>query len=304
MRHPARGPATAGIDGKPISPETPTPGRRHALEGGGGGGGVASLSSSVAPALWAVGWALLALSVPTFVLALTPALDARTIAGVSIWLKPWKFQFSAAVFLLTLAWAVERMPWLRDTRRLRVVSAIAIGTSIAEVVYITWRGARGEPSHFYTATLSAKLLFTAMGIAAAMLTATAVAVGVFAAHARDFFGTAVMQRAVAWGFVGGGVLALITGFTLGAHGSHWVGGTPTDAGGLPLLHWSRDGGDLRVPHFFGLHLMQALPLLAWGLEQSRITARSALHVVMVTAVAGVGLTVATFAQALAGRPWL
>ena len=76
---------------------------------------------------------------------------------------------------------------------------------------------------------------------------------------------------------------------------HWVGGVPTDAGGLPLFGWSRTGGDLRVPHFFATHVMQALPLL--GLAADRLAPRRAVPLVW----AGVGVSLlvvaATFAQA-------
>lgn len=44
--------------------------------------------------------------------------------------------------------------------------------------------------------------------------------------------------------------------------SHWIGGTESDKNGLWLFGWSRDGGDLRVAHFYSLHAMQFIPLIA------------------------------------------
>ena len=89
------------------------------------------------------------------------------------------------------------------------------------------------------------------------------------------------------------ILTLIAGFTLGSMGSHWIGGDQTDATGLPVFGWSTTGGDLRVAHFLGLHVMQALPVMA--LTGNR-------GVVLGTALFALAATVATYAMALNGLP--
>jgi hypothetical protein len=82
---------------------------------------------------------------------------------------------------------------------------------------------------------------------------------------------------------------------------HWVGGIRSDAGGLPLLGWSRTGGDLRVPHFFATHIMQALPLL--GLAADRMAPGRVAVTILAGAALSIGVVSATFWQAVQGIPF-
>jgi hypothetical protein len=86
----------------------------------------------------------------------------------------------------------------------------------------------------------------------------------------------------------------------GVAGAHTVGAA--DGGpGLPFFGWSTEAGDLRVSHFFGLHALQVLPLVA--LLLSVLVASDRLRVATITGVAtSYTLVVAfTYVQALLGQ---
>jgi hypothetical protein len=62
--------------------------------------------------------------------------------------------------------------------------------------------------------------------------------------------------------------AALVNHTVTAVGAHTVG-APDGGPGLPGVGWSTLHGDLRVPHFFGLHGVQIIPFLAWIFARRR-----------------------------------
>ena len=109
-------------------------------------------------------------------------------------------------------------------------------------------------------------------------------------------GTTPMHFAAGWGFVVSAIATTLVAGYLAQGTGHWIGGDQTDATGLPFFHWSTTGGDLRVAHFAALHIMQAVPLIAWFWPGKRI-ATAAL-------ISGIALVIGLPAQALMGLPLL
>ncbi|HEX2459183.1 MAG TPA: hypothetical protein VHJ58_03460, partial [Vicinamibacterales bacterium] len=83
-------------------------------------------------------------------------------------------------------------------------------------------------------------------------------------------------------------------------GAHTVGGV--DGGpGLPMTGWSTEHGDLRLPHFIGLHAIQALALVAVGLRRWRRPEAVRVRTVLATAVSYASLFLLLLWGALRGQ---
>ena len=206
-------------------------------------------------------------------------LDDRIITGVPAWLKPAKFAISTSIFCGTLAWLYRYLlVWPRFVRAMGWVVSVVI---VLEVAIIDLQALRGTTSHFNVGTPLDAMLFGIMGAAIAVLWLASL--GVLIALARQRFSDP------AWGWwLRMGLLTAVAGAAAGGlmirstpapietvdsthsqnAGSHTVG-APDGGPGLPGVGWSTQHGDLRVPHFFGLHGLQILPLFGWFLLRRR-----------------------------------
>jgi len=238
--------------------------------------------------------------------------DQRVVLGAPVWLKPAKFAISIAVYCLTLAAVFESIPsFVRTRRRVGSVTAVAM---LVEMVIISGQAARGTTSHFNVSTPFDATLFAIMGVAiiTQTLSTVAVAVALFRQRFED--------PSLGWSLRLGLVLA-IAGASLGGvmtrptraqlddmsqgrvavSGAHTVG-APDGGAGMPGTGWSREHGDLRAPHFFGLHALQILPLIALGLRRTSLGSEKRTRLV-VTFAASYGAFVGILCwQALSGRP--
>jgi hypothetical protein len=220
--------------------------------------------------------------------------DPRVITGAPAWLKPAKFAVSIAIYTLTLAWVFTHLPEWRRTRQ--IVGSMTAVVMVFELVIIDIQAWRGTTSHFNVATSLDAVLFSTMGAAIVIQTLTSIAVAV--ALWRQRFADRALGWALRLGFsltiagaLTGGLMTRPTTAQLDdaraatrmiVAGAHTVGAA--DGGpGLPGTGWSREHGDLRVPHFIGLHAVQMLPIVALLLRRRVSTERT---VVGLTTVAG------------------
>ena len=264
--------------------------------------GRSSLFSSLEQrhSLW---WrAALAFAVLMIACALLSLLDERTLNGVSVWSKPFKFSLSIAVYFATLAWFAPLLPnGYLEARKGRWLTMAPVVCAVFEMFYIIVQASRGQASHFNFTTPFYSVMYSLMGAGAIALVSICLWMGVVILRNRDVdspYALAVGLGLVLTFLLGGGF-----GGYLGGHMSHWVGGTSSDANGIWLMKWSRDGGDLRVAHFFGMHAMQALPMIA-ALLPNAMPRRAAIGIVIGAASLYAAGTTFTFVQALNGTPFI
>ena len=255
--------------------------------------------------VWLQSAFLLLAAIPATLIA--QQFDARMVNDINIWIKPLKFYGSTALHLATLAVLAR---FLSEKARagmgLSIVAGVSAFAAIVEIAIIVMQSARGVGSHFNFSTQLDALIYSFMGVGALLLIMPAMVVGVWLLRAP-------VTEKLTPGLKLGGGLGLTLGFilTLGIagymsaqSGGHWVDAPRTDAGGLPLFGWSREGGDLRVPHFFATHLMQALPLVGYAADKMSGNYAAAKRIVWIAAGGGLAVAFATFVQALNGQPFI
>ena len=242
-----------------------------------------------------------ALAVP---LALWFMVEAPSIESHHAAWKPFKFALSIGLFLFTMAWLT---PWLDVSPRVRTsIDWLLATTMFIEMMAIGIQAIRGRSSHFNETTLLDAVLWKTMMAAIVITSLTMLAVTLVATLRPlvDSNGSAMAPLlTLAWR--GGLWLFLfvpISGFTMGGRLSRFVGGVSNQA--LPVVHWSTTQEDFRVSHFFALHALQALLLLAVLLHELALPESTGRWVMFGAIGLGLLLIATTYVQAHLGRPFL
>jgi hypothetical protein len=206
-------------------------------------------------------------------------LDPVTITGVNGWIKPFKFLLSSAIYTATLTWLLTYVKgWQRFVQFVAWFVGVAL---IVENTLIIMQVLRGTTSHFNATTPFNAAVYSTMGLLIFMVAFLNLVVALRLVTQK------MADPVFAWSLrlgllltVAGMLVAILmttrpspsqaatmaSGHAPSAFGAHSVG--VEDGGpGLPLVGWSTVGGDLRIPHFVGLHALQVLPLIGWWLSR-------------------------------------
>ncbi|TCO65567.1 hypothetical protein [Actinocrispum wychmicini] len=239
--------------------------------------------------------------------------DDRTLLGEPIWLKPFKFSVSIAIYGFTLAWLLSLLK--RGRRTAWWMGTITSLVLVIETAVIIGQVFRGTESHFNVSTPLNDALWQVMAVSIVVLWLSNAVIGVFVLLERSVdrpmlwalrigFGLALIGMAVAFMMpppTPDQLALLKSGVKVGLIGGHSVG-VPDGGPGMPITHWSTTGGDLRIPHFVGIHALQALPLLALFLGRfSRLDTVVRTRLVLVGGFAYAGLLAIVWWQALRGQ---
>ncbi|MGW1975102.1 hypothetical protein [Streptomyces sp. NPDC001889] len=247
------------------------------------------------------------------------ATDDRTLVGSPIWLKAFKFAISFGIYGLSLAWMLSLSTRARRTGWWAGTS-VAV-TTVVEMAIIVAQVIRGRQSHYNQGTELDETLWSIMGNTIVVLWGASllIAILLFRSRLSDAASAWALRLGAAITLAGAALGFLMTfpteeqsaaedrGETPDIVGGHAVG--VADGGpGMPLTGWSTTGGDLRIPHFVGMHALQLLPLLLLGLLllASRLPRlrdeRVRLRLVLTASGVYAALIALTTWQALRGQP--
>lgn len=190
--------------------------------------------------------------------------DEKQVLNVSRWLKPMKFYFAVGLMILTMGWLLH---YLSDPKKIRRYSRMLVFTMFFENGLILLQGIRNTTSHYNVKTTFDMWVFNLMGIFILIFTITCIRICISFFRQKEFS----ISSSYCWGIrlgllffiifsVEGGLMLSLMNHTVGA---------PDGDAGLPLVNWSKDHGDLRIPHFFGIHSLQIVPLLGYYVAKSK-----------------------------------
>ncbi|MBI4939833.1 MAG: hypothetical protein HY830_03690 [Actinobacteria bacterium] len=235
------------------------------------------------------------------------------VTGLNQWDKPLKFALSTLVYAVSWSWLIGQLD--RGRRAGRLAGTVITVALFVELALITWAAATGTTSHFNVSTPLNTAVWSVMAVSITVLWGAnlVAAVMLFRTRIEDRARAVAIRWGAALSLVGLALGYLMTSPTAqqlsdfeGIAGAHTVG-TADGGPGLPVLGWSTVAGDLRIPHFVGMHALQLVPLALVVLELAarRVAAlrdvRVRVDLVRTVAAGYAGLVALVTWQALRGQ---
>lgn len=248
-----------------------------------------------------------ALAMLTLIMALSAlpllaaySLDPRQFQGENIWLKPLKFHAALVIYTGTLVVFARFLPeGMMQSSAWQIYQGVAIACIVAELLWIGGAAALGTASHFNQTGVWG-VLYGLMGLAAVTLTSLSLVMGIAIWRNAQTGLAPALHLSIALGLVLTFILTVIVAGAMAQGTGHLIG-TPVTGARVPVMGWSREVGDLRLPHFLATHALHVLPIL--GLLAARVLPDTPGRLAVWAAGLGFTALVAwTFAQALSGRP--
>jgi len=224
-------------------------------------------------------------------------IDDRQLLGENVWLKPAKFAISIPVYCVTIALLLSIYPYSFKIKQR--ISRIIGWVLILEVPLVMIQAGRGVRSHFNFSTPFDGVIFSGMGILIFINTLVLFYM-IWTSFTANFNSSKLMQRAVQFGWIGM-FISIVAGQLMIMANGHSVGVADGGAG-IPVTHWSTEGGDWRAVHFLGMHGIQVLPLLAYFLDKQDF--KNSQLIIWTTGLIYIGFIGYIFVRTQAGIPFL
>lgn len=249
--------------------------------------------------------------------AVAAIIDGRIITNVNGWIKPMKFGLSFIFYAFTLLWMLSFVK--QHPRIVRLLSVATLVGGVMEMLLITLQVFRNTTSHFNNTTLFDTTVYSLMAVFVIVLWLANLGVAILLM--RQKFTNSTLGWSVRLGLIvallGAAFGFIMTSATTEAQqaafettgrsnfaGAHSIGVEDGAEPSIPFVGWNSQSGDVRVPHFFGLHGLQAIPLLALLLlnwRSPRINDRKRTQLLIVGGLGYLSFTFLTLWQALRGQ---
>ncbi len=240
--------------------------------------------------------------------------DTRIVTGAFVWIKPIKFAVSIGIYAITFLWLLQFV----DNRLLviRIISWVMTITLLIESIAIWLQAYRGESSHFNITSPFNSFLFSLMGISISVFWIAHLMFAYKILRTTNL--NSLLKECLLWGlFIS--AYGMIIGFfmtvprpeqlelmqqgVLKMSGGHTFGAE--DGGpGISFFGWSTVAGDMRVPHFFGMHGLQyfsVVAILIFGLDAQRKVTEFTPTSIRLLGISLLGITITMNIQALNGE---